>query len=153
MALFSVTIVATAELFAAVSSRVSRLSKRIRALHGPEQFVLSFTSNLNSAVQCAVYPSRNVFEQAHALKSTEGDFVVLTTADGSSLAYELTSGSLHITEASPGAPLRQRTYASNIQTTRPLCSLHNGSATLSFSASTDTSLTNFSISGRIPAKR
>ena len=153
MALFSVTIVATAELCAAISSRVSRLSKRIRALHGPEQFVFSFTSNLNSAVKCSIYPGRNVFEQAPALKSTEGDFVVLTKQDGTTLAYELTSGSLRISESAPGSSLRQRTYASNIQSSLPLCFLRNGTATLTFSASTDANFTTFKVSGRIPASR
>ncbi len=152
LTLFSVAILACVELLVAVSSRISIHSRRLRALHAPEQFALFFASSVDSALECSIYPNRIVFDRAPALRSDEGNFVVLTARDGAQTAFELSAGTLRVSTLSSAPPTRERIYATNIPTNGPLCALRGGAPTHGFEVPSERGNPRKAISGMPPLR-
>jgi type II secretory pathway pseudopilin PulG len=153
IALFSTAIVASVELFVAITARIISVSQTQRDAHGPQRVVSAFAAALNRATHCAVYPDRAAFERFPALGGTAGDFAVVWLESGTLLAFELAKSELRILE-NPNTPaFKQRLFATGIEAPEGLCTLQNGGLLLNFTAQIGATQTTFRSSARAASAR
>ena len=151
--LFSSAIVVSVELFLALTARITVLSREERNAQGPQHVVSAFSSALNRATHCAVYPDRAAFEQGPSLGGTLGNFGVIWIEDGTTLAFELAGSELRMLQ-NPGTPAaKERLWATGIEALEGLCCLKDGALVLNFSAEAGTAKTTFTSRARVASAR
>lgn len=146
--LFSTAIVATMELYAAMTARITLISQIQRDARGPQYVVSTFASALNRAIRCELYPDRATFEQYPALGGIAGNFAVLWLDDGRSLAFELTKSELRILEDPNLMAAKERVFATGVESPQGLCTAQNGMIAIQFFAQIGTTQNRFQFCAR-----